>query len=66
MYIDFCIKRKGGIAYKHVKKFFVSLCVVILLLNIMPPVLVAMAASKSYDYEELMQYDGSIVNFYVN
>lgn len=41
------------------KKFFVSLCVAILLFNILSPVLETMAASKEpYDHNELLQYPG--------
>lgn len=46
------------------KKIFVSLCVAILLFNIVSPVLVTMAASKEYDHEELMQYDGYAKSIY--
>lgn len=41
------------------KKIFVSLCVAILLFNIVSPVLETMAASKEpYDHNELLQYPG--------
>lgn len=44
---------------QRLKKISISLCIAILLFNIVSPVLVTMAASKEpYDHNELLQYPG--------
>lgn len=44
---------------QRLKKISISLCIAILLFNIVSPVLVTMAASKEpYDHSELLQYPG--------